>query len=162
MTRLPDGVTVRLATAADVRELCDRMRPDDLAELHALGHPGDPFEHLMKDVGESAGGYAFFIHGSLAAVAGVEPPNEGHPTACIWMLSTDTVDRNRRLFIEASRIVIDEALRHFPVLGNMVHSRYTRAIRWLRNEGAEFGEPFEVDSGELFVPFAIFREYSDV
>ena len=74
------------------------------------------------------------------------------------MLSTDTVDRNRRLFVRTSSIVIGEALRHYPVVGNMVHTRYTSAVRWLAAEGAVFGEPFEVAAGEMFVPFAIYRD----
>jgi len=145
-----------------MRELCDRMRPADRAEVRALGHSGDLFEHLLDDLHTSAAPCAFFFHGELAAVAGVEPPCEDHPTACCWMLSTDTVDRNKRLFVKTARVVIDEALRHYPVMGNMVHTRYTSAVQWLAAEGAVFGEPIEMTAGEMFVPFAIFREYPDV
>ncbi len=97
------------------------------------------------------------------AIGGVCPvETEYGEVGVIWMLGTSLLDREtrypmqRRLFARATRIVVEEFTKSWPVLTNMAHAENAKALRWLKWLGFELGKEFAL--GETQARFVEFRK----
>lgn len=91
----------------------------------------------------------------VLAIWGVIPPTLLSDRAYLWMFHTPHLQEHVFVFVRHSQRVVQEALGIYPILVGHAVIGNTRAIRWLKWLGAEFGEPingkvlpFEIRSGK--------------
>jgi hypothetical protein len=141
-------ISSRPATLADMRALSATLRPEDRAEIEAIGQK--PRHFLIHLWLTSPYRRAYFVDGRIAAVAGYQGTllsTIGHA----WMLTTPEVERVPIGFLKAARQGRDEMLESVSALISGVAASYERSIRFMRLLGFEIGEPHPVPPfGRLF------------
>jgi hypothetical protein len=133
------------ATMAHVVELAATMREADRREIWASDRQL-PLGALSISVRESECAWATFFDGELAMMYGVRPIPEAEGVMMIWFLSSAVVDRYPFTFWRACKEGLPRLLDEYPVLCNMVDSRYKQSVRWVRRLG------FQVKQEETFGP----------
>lgn len=140
------GVDYRKPTGADAAELAANLRPQDLAELHALGFTD--MEHVVTHcVLLSDWCLAARVDGALACIFGVG--QGGSP----WMLGTPVVARRSRILAREAPRYIRKMLDDNPRLVNRVHARNSVAVRWLQRVGFTLHPATPEANGEMFHTF---------
>lgn len=81
---------------------------------------------------------------------GLNPPTLLSDCAYLWMYTTPALDEHMFVFVRQSQIAIEKMLAEYQLIGGHAAVGNSRAIRWLKWLGAEFGEPV----GKL-IPFYI-------
>lgn len=142
-------VWVRYPTPADIKHIAQNLRDQDKAEALALGVT-DFEQGLRQSVERSAlCAVAVSEHGPVM-VFGVAPSGMLSGRAQPWAMGTDQVLHHRRALTQLSPPYIQEMLRRFPHLWNIVHARNLVSIRWLKRMGFNFpGATVDVQ-GEVF------------
>ena len=77
----------------------------------------------------------------VACVWGLAPPTTISNRAYLWLLTTDLVDQHKFLFVRHSQLVIEDALKRYPMIVGNVAVGNTSARKWLRWLGAEIAAP---------------------
>lgn len=130
------------ARAHHVGPIALRLRTIDKLECAIMGHT--PKEALRWSLRASLLAWTAKIDGRPEAMFGVSTVSllgqEGSP----WLLMTDVAARQAKTLVKAGRQYSDAMQAAFPLLANVVHSRNTTAIRWLRALGYSVGEEFDV------------------
>ena len=137
-------VTFTSPTPADVNELVENMRAQDVAEVLAAGHD-DIRKQVVDGIRRSTMCWACRVDGKLAAIFGMAPfggllSDTGVP----WLLGTPEVPRHRRILARVARPYIARMLAQTPRLMNVVHADNTVAVRWLTRMGFKLApaEPY--------------------
>jgi hypothetical protein len=153
-------LTLRPATEADCLYLADHLRGADRDEVEAGG--STPLAALLAG-----------LHGSLEVVAGVDERDvpvilsglcaiPGHPlVGSVWALGSDAVRDHRVSFLRHSRALCQRFHQRFPVLMNLVDSRNTVHIEWLRWMGFTFIRRWP-EMGPQRLPFIEFVRLQDM
>jgi len=133
-----DSVCVVLpATRAHAETVAFNIRDEDRAEIARSDGIG-PFAALLDNIKASAFARTVFIEGEAVAMFGVAGEN------MVWMLSTKSVDRYPRRFWAASKLIIAELRKHYPVLIAGIDANYSRALTWARHLGFTIGPIVEI------------------
>ena len=69
---------------------------------------------------------------------GVIPQKDG--SGYVWQIIAG-VERNKRAYLTASRVLIDEGLRYFSRLVTVIEAEYRAALRHVRRNGWAIGAP---------------------
>jgi hypothetical protein len=77
----------------------------------------------------------------VAAVWGLIPPSLVSNRAYLWLLTTELVEAHKFLFIRHSQLVIEDALKRYPIVTGDVEVGNHAARKWLRWLGADIGVP---------------------
>lgn len=129
----------RVATIADVRQVADNMRQEDIDEVQAQSGMA-PRESLLLAYMRSKPCHAMVSRsGAVIGLWGVVP--EGDGVGRIWMLGTDgMVDDSidRKTFLRLSIKYLEELHQQFAVLFNEIDARNTVHLEWLRRMGFTF------------------------
>lgn len=167
----PKGIPQELKTV--MAYVAAHMRPIDRVEAH-LSHGFDAIRAVTTSMAftkefavifdpalaECQGGNPLLTPLAIGGVCPVE--TEYGEQGVIWMLGTDLLDREtryplqRRLFARATRLVVEEFSKQWPVLLNMTYAENAKALRWLKWLGFELGKEFVV--GETQARFVEFRK----
>ena len=75
----------------------------------------------------------------VACVWGLAPPSTISNRAYLWLLTTDLVSEHKFIFVRHSQLVIEDALKRYPVIIGHVAVENHQARKWLRWLGASFG-----------------------
>ena len=142
-------ITMLPATEDDARELAPLLRPEDRAEVLALGL--DPVDGLLQSLAAAREAWTWCDDGRLICMAGVAPLSLIGSTGVPWLLGSPLVAIHRRAFMVETRRTLAHWLTMFDVLRNVVDARYDAAIRWLSWLGFKVGEPFCLANGEFRV-----------
>ena len=145
------AVETRAPTLADVDELAANLRQQDIDELNAAGHR-DHRAVIADGVQKSDWSLTALVDGRVACIFGVAPlASLLDPRGVPWMLGTDLVPQNRRALARLAPGYIRAMLQDYPHLVNVVHSRNTVAVAWLKRIGFVLhaphdrnGEPFQL------------------
>lgn len=144
-------IVFRSATEADATRLAATLRQQDSDECYAAF--GKPEIALPYSVGVSTQAICVSLDGEPLAIFGWLA--EGL-SARVWMLGSSTLTDDGRTyeFLAASREWVGRLNDAFPLLWNIIDSRNTAHIRWLRWLGFTFinKEP----AGPLGLPFYTF------
>lgn len=89
----------------------------------------------------------------VACIWGLAPSSTISNRAYLWLLTTDIVDQHKFVFVRHSQMVIEEALKLYPIIVGHVEIGNSRARRWLKWLGADIGPPMQGYS-----PFVIRRK----
>lgn len=128
----------------------DLIYPEFLSMMETIQQ-----ETMRRTLGNSSHIWAGMEDDKLLATWGVIPPTLLSDRAYLWMFHTSYLQNHVFIFVRHSQRVVQEALDLYPILVGHAVIGNTRAIRWLRWLGAEFGEPinnqllpFEIRAGK--------------
>lgn len=156
---------IRDATEEDCRVLSETMRADDRAEILASSGRS-PYAVLMDGLTSSIQCRAAFVDDAVMCIWGTVPyigSVLGGRVGCIWMLTSDLVDRYPKLFMRHCKKELRSLLSGWLGLFNRIDCRHYTALRWGKHLGFQFEkpEPYGVNN-ELFVGFMVTLEDLDV
>jgi len=98
--------------------------------------------------------YSATVDGQGAALWGLVPPSILSDRAYLWLVTTDVANNHTFLMARYSRMIVEEMLQEHPILIGHCHIDDSRAHRWLKWLGAEFGFP-----EAKRIPFTIRRKH---
>lgn len=126
------------------------MREADKRELAAIGQ--SPLWGAVSSIDASKRAWVGKVRGVPICIFGVSewPDGTGRP----WMLGTDELPHNARIFIRRCKSCVKEMRKLYPVLQNYVDVHNVNTIEWLKWLGFEMMEqtPYGVN-GEVFWRF---------
>ena len=123
---------VRKSIRKDVDYLAPRLRPGDRREIHAAtGKRGQEYTSLLTGF-ESSDICCTFITPDKepAGIFGVCAPT--NRWGRVWMFGTRSVERWPILFLKRTRVWVDLLNIMYPLLYNVVDTRNTAHIKWLK------------------------------
>lgn len=137
-------IEVHITTPAEAEELADTMRLRDRQEVWTSDRQ-TPLEAIQVGMESSEICKSLRIDGELAAIWGVRPVADG--VWIVWLLTSEVVDKRPIASWRIFRLEVAHLLERYPVLCNMVDSRYEQALRCLGRAGFTIGEavPWGVD-----------------
>lgn len=119
------------ATPEHAEAIAVRARPADVAELWAQART-TPLQAMVYGIERGVFALTGIADGAPVCMFGVTVASALGGIGCPWLVGTEGIERHQRLFLRASRPVVEEMNRMFPRLVNAVDARNTVAIRWLR------------------------------
>ncbi len=132
------------ASADHIETIGSRMRQADIDEVFAISGRG-PRSALRYSMEKSVYSWTILFDGVPEAMFGVGDINILSGIGAPWLLGTDAIERNYRLFLKTSVGFRDQLLSRYPIMRNLVDERNTVSRRWLAWLGAEFSEPMNVN-----------------
>lgn len=143
-------------TPEHVAELARTMRAADRAEIAACGVP-DPANALQWSLDRATWAYCALVDGEVAAIFGIAPYGSlVGGTGVPWLLGSDLLQKHRKAFLRLAPHYIELMRMVHPKLLNIVDSRNTLAVRWLRHAGfTVHPASFVMPSGVLFHVFEL-------
>lgn len=138
--------------------IAEHLRPQDRAELRALGH-ADFRATLLDSVESSKWAAVALVDAAPACVFGCsEYGSLSAPVGVPWMLGTPAVYRNQRALQRYAPRYIAGLLHRYGHLMNIVHAENTVSIRWLKRLGFMLRPAHPVPpTGALFHVFEMHR-----
>jgi len=134
------------AIAADMRDV-------DAAEVWASSHH-TPLQSLMASWELSDFAAIATHNGEPLVMLGIVKRDILSGSGVVWMLGCNAVMKHRKQLLSETKPLIEEMLTICPRLCNMVHSKNTSSITWLKWLGFTIDEPVPYGyAGELFHPF---------
>ena len=126
------------------------MREADRQEVWAINR-FTAFNALTESVGRSVNVKTALVDNKVLAIFGIGTLTFLSRTAVPWVLTSNEVEKHRRMFLQYSKWWIEEVRKEYPLLVNIVDGRYIKALKWLKWLGFEIGPalPLGVD-GALF------------
>jgi hypothetical protein len=146
-------VEIRKATEEDAAELAARMRPEEVAEVYAMGGVS-PLEAITESLRSSDEAWSLLLDGVLACTWGVAPLKNtmlGGKSGVAWLLTTPLIERQPKTFWKACIFELHDLLGRWDELVNDIDARHVKAVRWAKRLGFKLDEarPF----GFLRLPF---------
>ena len=141
-------------TVALVESIADDMRQADAEEVWASNHHS-PLESMMKGWELSdVSTVAIDDNGEPLVMIGLVKRDVLTGSGVVWMLGADRAMNHKKEFFRQTKPIINEMLTICPRLCNMVHSKNTNSIIWLRWLGFTIGDPIpHGPDNELFHRF---------
>lgn len=144
-------------TRALVESIAEDMRLADVDEVWASSHH-KPLESLMKGWGVSDLVTVAVHNGEPLVMIGLVKRDLLTGSGVVWMLGANRALKHKKEFFKQTKPIIDEMLTVCPRLCNMVHSKNTSSIMWLKWLGFTIDEPTpHGPDGELFHRFHLER-----
>jgi hypothetical protein len=140
-----------------VAPIAARMRPADVAEVLASSNRL-PHEALMFSLSRSSICWTALVDHRPEVMFGVADLNVLTGLGAPWLLGTDAVERNYRLFLRQSLSWREQLSQRYAVLRNFVDDRNEVSKRWLAWMGFTLFDPIPVGvNGEMFRMFELRR-----
>ena len=150
-------VTIVPAGMDHIASIAARMREADRTEVWASSR-STPHNSLMISLQNSRWAMTALVDGQPEVMWGVADLNILTGTGAPWLLGTDAVEANYRLFLRHSLQWKEKLSEQYQVLMNFVHDENEVSKRWLKWLGFTLSEPFELGlDGELFRMFEMRR-----
>jgi len=143
---------VRDACPSDIQAILSDLRDADAAEMAALGTTAE--RALTEGMAISAWTGTGVVDGTPVCMFGVAPFNVLNGIGAPWMLSANGLTRARKPFLKACPRILEMMLEDYPRLANIVDTRNTQAIRWLRWMGFRIHDDTIPLNGVIFNSFS--------
>jgi len=123
------------------------MRPKDADEIRATG--GVLLESIIRaSINRSLESWAAYVGEDLLCVFGIRVVKGSW---AMWVLTSVYVNKHPLTFWRASKSAVAQLREHYPLMWNMVHGKYTEALRWLEHLGFRLSPPEKFGPrGDLF------------
>ena len=144
-------------TTEMVESIAADMRQADADEVWASNHH-TPLESMMKGWEMSDFSTVVMGDGEPLVMIGLVKRDMLTGSGVVWMLGANKSLKYKKEFFRQTKPVIDEMLTICPRLCNMVHSKNTVSIQWLKWLGFTIDDPTPYGPvGELFHRFHLER-----
>jgi len=134
------------------------MRPEERAELTAAAL--EPLEAVLQSMRKSDASWAAIVAGEVGAMFGVgQLAGTSERVGQVWFLTATPFIKHPRAYMAVAREAVSSMLELYPVLFNIIDSRYAAAVRWAKWIGFDVGaaQPFG-PAGVPFVPARLRRD----
>ena len=135
------GVRLERAGKRHARELARIMREDDKIEVKASGGL-DPEKAVRASINRSAEAWAVYTtdaSNKLLVVFGVAVFDSGWQAP--WALSSIHAPKHPVTYWRASKAIVPLLRDRYPKMVQMIHARYTPALRWAERLGFRVEPP---------------------
>lgn len=145
-------------TVVLVESIAEDMRQADAEEVWASNHHS-PIESMMKGWELSdVSTVAIDDNGEPLVMIGLVKRDVLTGSGVVWMLGADRAMKHKKEFFRQTKPIINEMLTICPRLCNMVHSKNTNSILWLKWLGFTIEDPIpHGPDDELFHRFHLER-----
>jgi hypothetical protein len=92
------------------------------------------------------------VNEELICFWGLAPSTLLSNSAHLWLYTVEALKKHEFVFVRKSQLVVEAMLDLYPTITGYTDRRRSKAIRWLKWLGAEFGHPEGDD-----IPFVIRR-----
>jgi hypothetical protein len=129
---------VRPATPDDAKYIATRLRKADRAECEAvIGKPPEAF--LPGSVALATACWSIIAPtGDIIGLFGVSPYPGDKNVGAVWMVATDELPKYTRQFLRETRRWVKVMQDHYPILWNIVDTRNTVHVKWIKWCGFTF------------------------
>lgn len=152
---MPARTDLAPAKLTHIGPIATRLREMDRIECEAMGRT--PKEALRTGLRMSMHPITVLIDGYPEAMLGVMPVSMISGRAIPWMLGTDKLFTQARAFATFGPLIVEEWLKIFRHLENLVAADNAPAIRLLSHLGFHVGGTMQIFGGVGFVPFHVDR-----
>lgn len=151
-------VKVLPATPELAEQLAGTMRPEDVAEVRAQGW--EPLPALLQSMRGSDVSIAVVLGDQVGAMFGVgQLAGVSARVGQVWFLTGEVFARHPKAFVRVARQALAQLLELYPVLFNLIDTRYAAALRWARWLKFDIGAPLPFGpEGVLFAPAHLRRD----
>jgi len=115
----------------DILDLAPRLRAADVAEVGAMNQT--PLQALQDGFSLSDECWTIWHDGVILGMFGVAPLEPG--VGAVWLLASDGLPKVRWEFLKKTRPWVAHFLSKYPTLTNLVDSRNTCHIKWIKWAG---------------------------
>lgn len=152
-------ISIRPANASDIALLCPQIREEDKTEI--LAATGNDVKTELEKAYRRQGPKwaAFNQNGDILALFGIAETTGLSRIGSPWLIGSKTIMQHKRAFLKTSKRFFPEMVKGHHFLINMVDSRNTLSIAWLRWLGFTIHRP--TPYGPFDMPFHKF-EWNDI
>jgi hypothetical protein len=146
-------ISLKPATFADIEELAENLRDEDLEEARAYGLP--PIVGLTMSFRTSYEVWTGRVDGELVTVFGIAKKTALSDEGVPWLMGTPLVEKYGFAFARRNKAMVKSWRERHPVMRNFIDTRNKTSIRWLKWLGFELLDP--VPFGPKQIPFHPFE-----
>lgn len=143
---------IRKSIQSDILPIAVNMREDDAKEVWD-SHLHSPYNALRKCLELRGNSWTIVVDGVPIGMVGVSHGTLLSDRGTPWLLGTDGLVNDRRLFLKMSRFVLEKMSRGFKYLENHVSIENKASITWLKHLG------FTIDNETKSVTGVTFRRF---
>ncbi len=152
MLKTRKQVEIRKSIQADILPIAHRMREDDVEEVWASSR-SSPYKALRKGLEAQGNCWTILGDGIPEGMIGVSRGTLLSNRGIAWMLGTDVLVADKRLFITLTKKLFDEAIAGFNYLENYVSTKNKISLRWVESMG------FEIEEKPIMVRGVPFKKF---
>lgn len=149
---LKNGLEIRKSKQSDILPIAFNMRVADAKEVYD-SHLYSPYKALTKGMNSSGDSWTIVIDGVPIGMVGVSNRTLITKVGTPWLLGTDSLLNDKKLFLRVSRVVLKNISEGYKLLENYVSVENKSAIRWIEYLGFTFGEEIRSITGVTFKRF---------
>jgi hypothetical protein len=134
-------LTIKPASKREVVEMASRLRAADKREMRAVTGQRDMREILSNTFNASQHTFAVYAdpHEPPVIVYGAAKDPGNDRMGVVWLVASTEITRVRKAFLKRASEIVVWLQRRYPMgLHNLVDSRNTLHIRWLKKLGFVF------------------------
>lgn len=144
MSPLAADLNIVPACPGHIRAIASRMRAADRQEVFAASGR-TPLAALSYSYRKSSCCWTAIFNGRPELMWGVGDINVLTGVGAPWLLGTDAVEQNFRVFLRISSHWPPQLLQRYSVLRNFVDARNTVSARWLEWLGFRLFDPVDIN-----------------
>lgn len=128
------------------------MRDEDAKEVwdSNLYTPYKALERCMESIGNK---WTIIVDGVPIGMVGVSRETFLSAKGIPWLLGTDALTCDKKLFMRISIIVLNNISEGFSYLENYVSTENKMTLKWLKRLGFKFGKEIKSITGVVFKQF---------
>ena len=132
-------VLIRKSKQEDILTIAHRMRGEDVKEIKD-SHGFSPYQALLFGVHSRGDCWTILGDDVPEAMMGVVPMSLFSNRGRIWLLGTDVLVKDKKLFVRVSKNVFENMIKGYSYLENYVSTENKVSLRWLERISFEFEE----------------------
>jgi len=145
-------VLIRKSIQADILPIAHRMRKADVKEVYD-SHRASPYKALLTGMQARGNCWTILGDGIPEGMIGIARQSLFSDRGIAWMLGTDVLVEDKRLFIKLTKQLFDEAVEGFNYIENYISLENRISLRWIQAMGFEFDEEIKTINGVEFKRF---------
>jgi len=146
-------VDIRKSIQEDILPIAVNMRDEDVKEIWDSNRYS-PYKALVKGIKSRGSAWTIVVNGIPIGMVGVCRGTLLCSKGTIWLLGTDALVEDRKLFLRMSRLVLKNLSKGFSSLENYVSIENKCSLRWLIALGFTIGGDFKSITGVTFRRFS--------
>ncbi len=140
------------AIQADILPIAMNMREADAKEVWD-SNLHSPYKALHKGLNAKGVSWTIIVNGVPIGMMGVSRGTLLSDKGIPWLLGTDALVDDRKLFLRVSRVILKNMSKGYKMLENYVSIENKASICWLRHLEFKIGEEVKSVTGVMFKRF---------
>ncbi len=145
-------VEIKKAVIADILPIAFSMREADVKEVWDSNRHS-PYKSLYRSMVSGGRTWTIVVDGVPVGMVGVAPASLISNTGRPWLLGSEELVSNKKLFLIMSTRILKTLTRGYDRLENYVSSENKASLLWLEKLGFSFGEEINSVTNVIFKRF---------